>query len=45
VLRDLTDHRLAVAIGHPIPRLDPSIVGDRPIEVLLELDRRHSHIS
>ncbi len=37
VLRDLTDQGLAVTVGHPVARLNPRIVGDRPVEEMLEV--------
>ena len=32
VLGDLPDQRLAVALGHPVPRLDPLVAGDQGVE-------------
>jgi hypothetical protein len=32
VLRDLPDERLPVAVGHPVPRLDPIVAGDDGLE-------------
>ena len=39
VLRDLPDHRRPVAVGHPVPRLDPPVARDRVVEVGLEVVR------
>ena len=36
VLRDLPDHRPAVLIGHPVPRLDAPVTLDRLVEMLFE---------
>jgi hypothetical protein len=35
VLGDLPDQRLAVSVRHPVPRLDPLIIGDQLVETLL----------
>ena len=51
VLGDLADHRLAVPVRHPVPRFDPAVLGDRRVEVLLQVRRaagtgwlrRHGH--
>ncbi|WP_218671709.1 hypothetical protein [Microbispora sp. GKU 823] len=32
VLRDLPDQRTAVAVGHPVPRLDLPVRGDQRLE-------------
>src|SRR3712207_2792604 len=36
VLGDLSDERLAVALGHPVARLDAVVGGDRGVELLLQ---------
>jgi hypothetical protein len=37
VLRDLAHERLAVGLGHPVPRLDALVSGDRLVEPRLQV--------
>jgi hypothetical protein len=40
VLGDLADEGLPVGLGHPVPRLDPLVGLDRPVEAGLEVQCR-----